>query len=78
MSQCRSCGAKIDWIETKSGSMMPVDPEYVEYDEAEAGTVLVTDGGNIYTVKDEQNLPNVRGRISHFASCPDSKKWRKR
>lgn len=78
MSICRSCGQTIEWIETRQGKKMPLDPEYIEYDEADPGTVLITDGGNTYVVEDEQSYPNVRGRISHFASCPQAKVWRKK
>ena len=58
---------------------MPVDPEYIKYDDAEHGDILVTDGGNIYTVNKQNaphSLPNVKGRISHFATCSDANKWR--
>lgn len=78
MSLCRSCGAKIDWIETSNGKKMPLDPDYVEYEDANEGDVIVTDGGNTYKVDHTNTYPNVRGRVSHFASCPQGNDWRKR
>jgi hypothetical protein len=56
MANCRSCGAKISWIVTKSGKKNPVDHDY---------KTIVTDEGEV-----------VRGRESHFATCPDAEKWR--
>lgn len=77
MPQCRSCGAQIDWVVTKAGKNMPVDPEYVDWNDAEDRMVLVTDQGNVYTVDHNKNYSSVRGRISHFASCPNADKHRK-
>ncbi len=78
MAQCRSCGQKIDWIKTTKGKNMPVDEDYYDYDECENGMILVTDGGMVVTVNEHQNMPSVRGRISHFASCPQANNWRKK
>lgn len=76
MPQCRSCGAKIDWITTIAGKKMPVDPDYLKYEEAKQGDVIVTDGGIVYKVDHNKNLPSVKGRISHFATCRDADNWR--
>ena len=77
MSLCRSCGQQVEWVTTTKGKKMPVDPEVVEYEDAEKGTVLVTEGGNVITVNEFQRMPNVRGRISHFATCPQADQWRR-
>ncbi|TXH59010.1 MAG: hypothetical protein E6Q97_00945 [Desulfurellales bacterium] len=76
MSRCRSCDQPIDWVKTVAGKNMPVDSEYINYDEAEQGDILVTDGGNVITVDKSKRMPNVKGRMSHFATCPDAPKWR--
>lgn len=78
MSNCRSCDAKIEFVKTKKGNWMPVDPEYIEYNEAEEGDVLITDEGNLYTVDCSKDFPSVRGRISHFATCPNADEHRKK
>ena len=57
---------------------MPVDPDYVDYVDAESGMVLISDGGNVYKVDHNKNYQSVRGRISHFATCPQSDTWRKK
>ncbi len=78
MAICRSCGAKIEFQPTKTGSNMPVDPEYIEHDEGETGMKIVTDGGNVITIDEGVSRPSVRGRISHFSTCPDADKFRRK
>lgn len=78
MSFCRSCDAPIEWVTLKSGKNHPVDPDYINWMEAKEGDKLVTDSGDILTVNNLQNLPNVKGRISHFATCPQANEWRKK
>ena len=78
MSICRSCGAQIDWVKTTAGKNMPVEGEHVEYNDAEEGMVLITDGGNVYKVTPDKHLPSVKGRISHFSTCPNADDWRKK
>ena len=80
MNTCRSCGAKIDWIETKAGKKMPIDPEQVEFDDAEPTDILVSELGNIVNKKNVSSdpHPNQKYYVSHFATCPDADKWRGR
>lgn len=77
MALCRGCEQRIEWVRLTSGKNHPVDPDYVDYDEACDGDKLVTDGGNIITVDCEMSRPNVKGRISHFATCPHGDAFRK-
>lgn len=77
MSQCRSCGQKIGWVKSIRGKNIPVESEYYDYDECEPGTVLVTDGGNVITVKDGEGRPSIKGRLCHFATCPNAEQHRK-
>lgn len=73
-SKCRSCGASIIWCETVNGKRMPVDEdpdpngkivldETVDPPKAAAFTEAADSGADRFT--------------SHFATCVDSKKWRK-
>ncbi len=78
MAVCRGCGAEIDFVELKSGAKMPVDPDYVEFVDAEPGMKLITDQGTIYTVDPDKNYTSVRGRISHFSTCPKANQFRKK
>ena len=76
MSKCRSCGAEIEWVELVSGKMHPVDPKLMFGEECKAGAVLVTDDGEVMKVTVD-NAFQVSGKVSHFASCPESDLWRK-
>lgn len=79
MATCRSCGAEINWIKTKRGKNMPVDPEEVEWGDAENNDVLVSELGDVVHVSREirDPHPNLRYYISHFATCPQGDDWRK-
>ena len=72
MSLCRSCGQQIVWAFTEPGRRMPVDagphPD---------GTItLRTVAGEMFAVIDPGE-PGPKHR-SHFASCPQADKWRRR
>ena len=63
--RCRTCGAAIEWAELVSGKRMPFD-------------------GEIVAVKTEQETDRAVEVIdtdvtsSHFQTCPDAEKWRRR
>ena len=76
MSKCKSCGAEILWIKMKSGKAMPVDPEPYRFCKVgEDPDTFVTKEGE--TVK---GIPGVimTGYISHFATCPNADRHRRR
>jgi len=62
ISKCRSCGADIFWIEYK-GKKHPVDAVSMQ-------------GFREDPVTKEWELE--RTFKTHFATCPDAKKWRKK
>lgn len=75
MSECKSCGAAIEWVKTKGNKPMPLDPERVRIRRSAGGNVLVvTDAGEVVRgVPAEEGslgLDEVSGRVSHFATCP--------
>lgn len=66
LRRCRSCGAGIRWIITEMGKKAPVDADPVV---GFRSTHVRDDGlpvGRVATVY-----------VSHFATCPESKDWRK-
>lgn len=65
-AQCRSCGASIEWAETFNGKKMPFDFPIVVV--KTTGHPL-RDGGRILEEVDTDVS------ASHFATCPDGKKW---
>jgi hypothetical protein len=82
---CQSCGASIVWVETGTGRRMPLDPKEIEIVVGAAGrTVLVTDtGASVRGTPVDEAQPDLaptfaKGRVSHFATCPQSRGWRGR
>ena len=81
--RCKSCGSQIMWIRTKGGKNMPVDPEMISYkipEEGEPGTEkLVLPTGEVLTAN-RAEAPDSEGigYISHFATCPNAKRHRRR
>jgi hypothetical protein len=84
--KCRGCGAPIIWIRTRDGKHMPCNPEVVEIDPAGAKTMcIVTNDGGVEwgsPVTPDSLFGDmgqvVRGRASHFATCPEAKQFRRR
>jgi hypothetical protein len=76
VSRCRSCGAPIRWTRTEKGRRMPIDPEPVpegnivlrELDEATPLALSVPPAA----------FPDEPRYLSHFATCPDAAKHRRR
>ena len=70
---CRSCGAEIFWAFTEAGKKMPIDAKPVP-----GGVFFVTrraDGEYVCHAKD---APGFVRYSSHFATCPDAQKHRRR
>lgn len=65
---CRSCGAPIEWAVTRKGSRIPLDVG------SRPDANIVIDELGIAQV-----VPAGDGvRTSHFATCPDAAKYRRR
>ncbi len=83
MSKCRSCGAEIIWVKLKSGKSHPCNPGYWRYKEDGGNDRLITSDGRvvagtiiIHPEPKEMGLP--KGMVSHFATCPNADKHRRR
>jgi hypothetical protein len=80
-SLCRSCHAPIRWVVSGStGKRMPVDAE-----PSSKGNLYIGEKGGrptawIMSIGLERNRLQAEGRayISHFATCPQHRKWRKK
>lgn len=79
MSNCRSCGASIEWVKLKSGKFHPCDPEEIQLNDCDDGDKLVTHLGEIVVVNDGTRAASggVAGMVSHFSTCPQADDWRK-
>lgn len=75
---CRTCGEPVKWVMTTTGNRMPLNP-------------MPDPDGNCYVDRWDQGMPVVvvavnsaiPGAIpirytSHFATCPQADKWRKK
>ena len=77
MSTCRGCGARIEWIKTRSGKMMPVDPEPVFV--TEGGTMkFVTDEGDVISGQVTEETTDTVAYVPHWATCPEANSFRRR
>lgn len=83
MSKCRSCGAEIIWVKLKSGKVHPCNPGYWRYKEDGGSDRLITSDGNVvagtivkFPEPKEMGFP--KGMVSHFATCPNADKHRRR
>ena len=81
MATCRGCGAAIIWIRTAGNKSIPCDPEQVLYRSKKGGGIkIVTPNGEVLSAELESN-PNEAtgiGYISHFATCSEAGRFRKR
>lgn len=75
---CDSCGARIRWVHTSTGKAMPVDDLPTE----DGNVVLVKpDGGPLVArvITKGEHVDALTARFkSHFATCPDAAKHRRR
>jgi hypothetical protein len=66
---CRSCGAPIEWAElVASGKRMPFDAPIV---------ALKTHGNTLGGARIVEDV-DTTVTLSHFATCPNAKTWRRR
>ncbi len=81
-SICRSCGRQIMWIKTKAGKNMPCDPEIITYKAAAGGRErIVTTNGEVRSAElVESGTPGADGfgYISHFATCTNAGRHRRK
>lgn len=74
---CRSCGAPILWAISLAGILSPIDPIPV----ANGNVALDLDRDpplatfDSAKTREQKAAPGPR-YLSHFATCPDAKKWK--
>jgi hypothetical protein len=75
VSTCRSCQARITWLETAGGKKLPVDE-----DPTPEGNIVVV--GTIAHVLGKMEMAKLATGtpryVSHFATCPQAGEWRGR
>lgn len=81
IGQCRSCGQRIRFIRMKSGKSMPVNEILVNYQLKAGGKErIVTPTGDVVACVTGVNASEADGfgYVSHFATCPEAIRHRKR
>lgn len=77
MNHCRSCGADVLWAKTDAGKSMPLDPEPVD-----DGNVLLyrtPEGLRAVVMSKGDHVPdNASRHKTHFATCPNAERHRRR
>ena len=67
-AECRTCNAPVIWVQSAStGKRMPLNRDPIP-----GGTYQIDERGFAHV---DRSQPT--GRISHFATCPNAKTWRK-
>lgn len=73
MDRCTSCGAEIEWGVTAKARRIPLDPGTVR-----RGNVAIVGTFSNGTHAVDVVPPGEGDRVSHFATCPDANKHRRR
>ena len=78
--KCSSCGRRIVWIKMESGKSMPCDPALMIGDGKATLIVVLVDENDNGKEKGKTFVkanPELIGRVSHFATCPNAKRHRR-
>ena len=76
MAKCKGCGKPIIWI-----GKIPCDPEQIIYRQEKKGNLrVVTPNGEVMSavLSDNPSTATGVGYISHFATCPQADRFRRR
>jgi hypothetical protein len=72
---CRSCGKEVIWVRTNTGKTMPVDSK----PSPDGNVLLIRDlFGQVESCEVVKKGSKDELHLSHFATCPQARKWRKR
>lgn len=82
MSSCRSCAAPIRWAKTLGGKAIPLNAQpdpagnitLKETGDPKAPLARVLAGADLFDAR----TAGTELWMSHYATCPDSQKWRRR
>lgn len=72
MEKCKSCDAEIFWCQTSLGKWMPID-----WKPMSDGNIIILDGRAIVCTNKEI-MPTQPRYTSHFATCRDADKHRRK
>lgn len=75
MANCKSCGSSIQWIKSAtSGKSIICNLDLYHWEDigADLDCIVVTKTGEVGKLRFKKE-----GFESHWATCPDAKRWRK-
>lgn len=81
MTRCKACGAEILWIKTKSGKMMPCNPEPIPIRrDANGKEKMMLTSGEVVSCElvHDELFTGEFGFKPHWASCKAAGNFRKR
>ena len=80
MSTCKSCGAPIVFVESTNHKWIPCNEGLIPYRiDNDGKDAIVTGRGQVIRCRLQfDGEPDGMGRISHFATCPNANKYRRR
>lgn len=81
IGKCKSCGQRIMFVRMKSGKLMPVNELLINYKLDDKGKdKIVTSKGDVVSCISGVNADAADGYgyISHFATCTNGQKHRKK
>lgn len=73
---CRGCGAQILWVVTQKGKAMPCNLYVICFTPGGGPETFVTPDGKV--VRGKRSKDGEIGYISHFATCPQAKRFKKK
>jgi hypothetical protein len=73
VDRCRSCSARIRWVRTARDKLMPLDA-----DPTSDGTIVLDAAGRAEVLAGQQTLDDRVRYTTHWATCPDAERWRRR
>jgi hypothetical protein len=73
LGECRSCGAGVYWALSASGKPMPINPRPTG-----AGNIVLHQDDDRWTAVVRSSADPLARYVSHFATCPDAGRWRRR
>lgn len=80
-SVCRGCGAEIVWVKTEAGKSMPCNPGLVPFwARPGAPGKVVTMRGKVVSCDfaGERERLTDSGYVSHFSTCPQAGKFKRK